>query len=380
MSEISRVFFASDRRVGVIQADGSGECYPEFSVPNQALWHLEFVLPGGRQAVLLSQEAPRNPRAAYHDPDGQAHARTHLWLYDFGDQSLREIGVPSLMRAAGVLPGGQRLLISGNIDHVTYLFSVDLDGGNRADIFTGPGFAYGASVSPDGRQAAYHITGAPGRPGYEIYAIELGSGQRTLIAGDDEFLHFGPLWSPDGQWLLYQRCLYRQDPGHERSDVCVSRADGAEHRVLTAGQSHWFATSFGTPERRGSGSNMPVWSPDGRVTCALLLSGSRTAWQWAADRPDTDHFNRDYRPDLARGGTRICTIDPATGVITPITDDEPPAWSFRLAWSPSGDRLSFVRAEVGRASELWVMDAAGGSRRRLTGGRGGAGVDHPRWG
>jgi TolB protein len=180
--------------------------------------------------------------------------------------------------------------------------------------------------------------------------------------------------------LLYQRCAYRQYPGHDRSDLCLSRADGSEHRLLTTGQSHWFAAAYGTPERHGSGSNCPVWSPDGRrIACALLLPGSRTAWPWQADRPDTDHFNRDYHPELARGGTQVCLIDPPAGRITPITHDEPPTWNFRLAWAPDGSRLATVRADVGCTSELWVMDADGGNRRFLTRGVNGTGVDHPRW-
>jgi TolB protein len=124
---------------------------------------------------------------------------------------------------------------------------------------------------------------------------------------------------------------------------------------------------------------MPVWSPAGLVTCALLLPGSRSAWPYAVDRPDTDHFNRDYRPEQAQGGTQICLIDPNTGIMTPLSQDDPPTWNFRLAWAPDGSQLAFIRADVGGLSELWVMDAQGGNRRRLTRGLNGTGVDHPRW-
>ena len=378
-AELERLFFVSDRRIGTIRADGSDECYPEFSAPNQAAWQMEYLFPDGQQAVLFSQEPPKNPNAAYSDPDGLAFAKTHLWRYDFSSQSLREILLPPLMRVAGLIPGKNRFLASGNTDGVARVITSDFDGGNREELWSGPGYAYGTSLSPDGRKAAHHVTGAPGRPGYEIYVIDLASKECTLIASDPDFLQFGPLWSPDGQWLLYQRCLYRQDPGHDRSDVCISRADGSEHHVLTTGQSHWFATSYGTPAHRGSGSNMPIWSPDGRVTCALLLPDSRSPWQWASNRPDTDHFNRDYLPEQAQGGTQICLINPQTGKITPITQDSPPTWNFRLAWAPDGSRLAFIRADVGGLSELWVMDAKGGNRRRLTRGRNGSGVDHPRW-
>jgi dipeptidyl aminopeptidase/acylaminoacyl peptidase len=373
------LFFISDGRIGSIRPDGTEECYPKFDAPNQATWQMEYVFPDGRQAVLLSQEPPKNPNASFYDQDGMAGAKTHLWRHDFRTQSLYEIDLPPFLRIAGVIPENNRFLVSGNNNHIARILTSDLDGGNREEIWSGPGYAYGTSLSPDGRKAAHHVTGAPGRPGYEIYVIDLASKECTLIASDPDFLQFGPLWSPDGQWLLYQRCLYRQDPGHDRSDVCINRADGSEHRVLTTGQAHWFATSYGTPARHGSGSNMPVWSPAGLVTCALLLPGSRSAWPYAVDRPDTDHFNRDYRPEQAQGGTQICLIDPNTGIMTPLSQDDPPTWNFRLAWAPDGSQLAFIRADVGGLSELWVMDAQGGNRRRLTRGLNGTGVDHPRW-
>ncbi|MCE9590072.1 MAG: serine/threonine protein kinase [Planctomycetes bacterium] len=367
------IFYISNGGIGAIRPDGTGESYPQFA------GQVEYVFPGGKQAVFHSQDPPKDPKAAYDHPDGRGFARTHLWLYDFATKAIREIELPTYMRLVGLIPGQDRFLISGNTNHVFTLFSCDLNGGNRDMIYTGPGYAYGTSISPDGRSAAFHITGTPGRPGYEIYVIDLVTKQRTLISGDHELLQFGPFWSPDGQWLVYQRCLYRQDPGHDRSDVVVSRPDGSEHRVLTSGQSHWFATSYGIPGRHGSGSNMPIWSPDGRVTCALLLPDSRSPWPWAVGRPDTDHFNRDYRPEQARGGTRICLIDIHTGKITPITHDDPPTWNFRLCWSPDGKRLAFIKADVGKLSELWVMDADGSNRRLLTRGANGLGVDHPRW-
>ena len=352
------LFFASEQRLGAIRPDGTGECYPDFSLPSQRQWRMGYVSPDGREAELYGLDSGKN------------------WNYDFVNRTIREIA----QRRGEPLPGGKRYLHDSNADNVFSLYTTDFDGGNREDIHSVTGFAYCVVLSPDGRKVAYHITNNPARPGYEICVVEIASKEHVLIASDYKYLHFGPSWSPDGQWLLYQRCEYQQDPGHDHSDLCLSRADGSEHRLRTTGQRHWFAAAVGTPERHSSGSNMPIWSPDGRwVTCTLLLPGSRTAWPWAADRPDTDHFNRDYHPELAGGGTQICLIDARTGEITPITHDAPPTWNFRLAWSPDGSRLAFMRADVGCLPELWVMDADGSNRRSLTRGLNGTGADHPRW-
>lgn len=353
------VYFADGaRRVGVIRPDGAGENYPTFGLPPQSALRMGAVAPDGRSAELLNLT------------DGK------VWRYDFLARTVREI----TQTLGDVLPGGTRYLHTANAASVFSIYTTDAAGAARQDVLSTPGYAYGVSLSPDRRSVAYHITNVPGRPGYEIFVVDLPSGKARLIASDPKYIHFAPLWSPDGKWLLYQRCAHLEDPGHDRSDLCLSRADGSEHRVLTTGQSHWFAAAVGTPASHSSGSNVPAWSPDGRyIACTLLLPGSRTAWPYQANRPDTDHFNRDYHPEQAAGGTRICLIDVKSGRITPITHDEPPTWNFRLTWSPDGRRLAFMRAKVGGLPELWVMPVHGGAPRFLTGGLDGTGADHARW-
>lgn len=374
------IFYISNRRIGAILPDGSGECYPEFTAPNQVYWQLGYLFPDGRQAVLWSQEPPRNPQAAFSDPNGLGFAKTHLWRYDFSTGDMRELALPSYAGIAGLLPGGDRLLVIENTDNVATLYAAELEGRAAETLYASSGYAYGASLSPDGRRVAFHIVGAPDLPSYTIRVLSIADRTCTLIAGDPDWLYFAPTWSPDGQWLLYQRCAHREDPGHDRSDLCLSRADGSEHRLLTTGQSHWFAAAMGTPERHGSGSNAPAWSPDGRhIACTLLLPGSQTAWPYRVGQSDLDHFNRDYHPELARGGTQLCLIDPLTGEITPITHDEPPTWYVRPAWSPDGTRLAVGRADVGMQPELWVIDADGSHARPLTRGIDGTGADHYRW-
>jgi len=374
------IFYISNRRVGVIRPDGTGERYPEFSAPCQVYWQLGYLFPDRRQAVLWSQEPPRNPHAAFSDPDGLAFAATHLWRYDFVTRAMQEIALPSYAGIVGLLPGGDRFLVIENTENMARLYAADLDGREREIYYAGPGYAYGASLSPDGHQVAFHITGAPGQSCYAIYVMTLANQVCTLIAGDPSWLYFAPTWSPDGQWLLYQRCAHREDPGHDRSDLCLTRADGTAHRLLTTGQTHWFAAAMGTPERHSSGSNGPAWSPDGRrIACTLLLPDAQTAWPYRAGQLDLDHFNRDYCPEAARGGTRVCLLDPATGAVTALTHDDPPTWYARPTWSPDGMRLAVCRADVGTQPELWVMNADGAHPRPLTRGIDGSGADHYSW-
>src|SRR5258708_2495944 len=81
--------------------------------------------------------------------------------------------------------------------------------------------------------------------------------------------------------------------------------------------------TYGDPRRRGGGSNEPAWTRDGQILFPRRLPNSVVPWEYQADRPDTDHFNRDFKPELARGGTEICRLDPRDGSIKKLTSNDP---------------------------------------------------------
>ena len=367
------LFRSFTARLGIITEDGSGIEYLDFDIPGQVNWGYGPSFSDGRRIILTSFEEGKGWEGA---------ALSHIWIYDFERQTLEEIAtrdrpadyhVPCLL-----LPGEERIVTNPFIGDEQRVYIMNLDGSDQVEVTKeGDGFTYGVSLSPDGTRLAFHVTRT--MP-YSIFTIGIDGSDRTLVATHPDHLYFGTSWSPDGEWILYQDCHYRNDPGHDWSDLCIGRPDGSEHRTVTEGQRHWFGTSYGTPETRGGGSNMPQWSPDGSsVTHTRAKAGSLTAWQWATDRPDTDHFNRDYRPGEARGGTDIWLLNPFTRAITPLTDNEPLVWDFRTVWAPEGDRIAFCRARIGQPSELWIMDADGNNQRFLTRGENDMGVDHPRF-
>jgi TolB protein len=141
----------------------------------------------------------------------------------------------------------------------------------------------------------------------------------------------------------------------------------------------WFAATYGDPATRGGGSNVPAWMPDGTILFPRRAPGSKVAWDYQAGRPDADHFNRDYRPELARGGTDIRRLDPADGSQVSLTGAREGRWDFRAVPSAGGRLIAFCRAETGKPPGLWVMRADGSAQRLLTSGIEGRGADHPRW-
>jgi len=136
---------------------------------------------------------------------------------------------------------------------------------------------------------------------------------------------------------------------------------------------------YGNPGNRGGGSNMPAWTRDGQILFSQRLPDSKVAWEFQPQRPDADHFNRDFKPELARGGAQLCRLDPRDGSIAPLTAAMAGVWDFRASESPDGREIVFCRARTGGPPELWAMDAAGGNGRLLTRGLEGKGADHPRW-
>lgn len=368
------IAFASRGKIGLIRLDGTGERYLEFDVPGQVNWQAGPQLSDGRLIVTSFEEGKV----------WEGGVRTHLWIYDPTSGALTEIATrdrlaPFLICSA-LLPGEERMLANPVIAGEQRVYTMNLDGSDPLPLTQpGDGFAYCLALSPDATRVAYHITGPHGLP-YRIQVMDLDGRNRVTVAHHPDHLYFGPAWSPDGAWLVFEDCLFKGDPGHDWADLCLARPDGTELRTITHGQSQWFGTSYGGPQTRGGGSELPQWSRDGHwVTYTRALPGSRTAWPFQPQRPDTDHFNRDYQPEAARGGTELCLLNPFSGEARRLTQSDPPVWDFRARFSPDGRQMLFSRAVVGQPSELWLMEADGSQPRRLTAGWQGLGADHARW-
>jgi TolB protein len=379
VSRKARFFFTSRGKAALVTADGSGLRYFDFDKPGQATWQVGATFPDGRRVLFLSMEPRRDGPGRPFD-EYYTQTPTHLWVHDLETGSLEEVCTRDRLApfvTPALLLGGDRLLVQVVRNQVGQIFSVRLDGTDAREFTrAGEGLPYGLSLSPDGRRVAFHLASPEG---YQVWTCDTDGADRVRVAARTGHLYFGTSWSPDGRWILYVDGRPGEDPGHDWADVCIGRADGGEHRVLTSGQPMWFAATYGDPKTRGGGSNVPAWTRDGSVLFPRRLLGSKVPWEFQPQRPDLDHFNRDYKPELARGGTEICRLDPRDGRVTALTSSRPPVWDFRASESPDGKYVAFCRAETGGAPAIWVMDADGGNPRLITRGVDGLGADHPRW-
>jgi TolB protein len=381
------IAFASFGNIGLINTDGSGERYLEFDASDQASWQLGPAFSDGRRILVQSIEDLTTSKLVVGE------VQTHNWIYDLLDHSLVEVMTQDrpapFMGCCALLPGEERIVATAILRGEQRIFTMDLDGSRRIEVTRpGQGFHYGVSLSPDGGWLAFHVTGGkyenPSvrtayRPGpYAINVCDLKGGHRVVVAGQPGHLYFGPAWSPGGQWLVYLDCHSEEDPAHFAADLCIGRTDGSEHRVVTRGQRHWFGAAYGPAEARGGGSNTAQWSPEGStITYTRIAPGSHPDCEFHPELPD--HQELVYRPELARGGTQLCLLDPFTGLVTELTEFEEGRWDCRPTWSPDGRLIAFTRAIVGHPSEVWAMAADGRNPRLLTRGRGGRGADHARW-
>jgi hypothetical protein len=376
----ARLFFTSQGKTALVNADGSGLRYLHLDKPGQATWQPGDIFSDGRRVILLSMEprrdGPGRPFSEYY-----SQTPTHIWIHDIETGSLEEICTKERLAPfetpALLLSQSNRLLVQVVRKNIGQIISMRLDGSDPREFTrAGDGLPYGLSLSPDGRRVSYHIASPQG---YQVWTSDTDGSNRVRIAAKPGHEYFGTCWSPDGQWILYQDCQPAKEPGHDWADVCVGRADGSEHRVLTSGESMWFAATYGDPKTRGGGSNVPAWTRDGSILFPRRLPGSKVAWEYQPQRVDVDHFNRDFKPELARGGTEICRLNPRDGRVTVLTQSDPPLWDFRASESSDGKYIAFCRAKTGEAPSIWVIDTDGKNPRLITHGVDNRGADHPRW-
>ncbi len=375
----SQLLFTSRGKTGLVDLNTLHVKYLQLDAPGQATWQVSAVFPDRQRLVVLSME-PRRDGPGKPFEEYYTQTPTHLWLFDLASGKLEEICHQDRMApfvTPALLVNEDRLLIQVVKNKVGQIYSVRLDGSDAREFTkAGEGLPYGLSLSPDRQRVAFHLASPQG---YQVYTSDIDGKNRVRIAAAPGHLFFGTEWSPDGKSIVFVDCLHEQDPGHDWADVCVGNADGSSYRTLTKQQSMWFAATYGNQQSRGGGSNVPAWSMSGGIVYPRRSPGAKVPWQYRVGQPDLDHFNRDYLPDSASGGSQICELDPVSGAIIEWTKSEDGVWDFRGQPAPDGRHIAFCRARTGQAPELWVIDCQTRRAQKLTQGIDNLGADHPRW-
>jgi eukaryotic-like serine/threonine-protein kinase len=253
-----------------------------------------------------------------------------VWMQPFSLDRLAPTGDPSVVAAGARQPTIARdgtLVMLPDAGGDTRLAVLDRTGELQATFgeanlrFSHP------RISPDGRLAAATVGPVPAS---DIWIFDLARGTHrrlTFEAGRHQY----PLWTPDGQHVLYV-CDTR---------ICARRADGSGERVeLLDGVLPW---------------TRPALSPDGRMLVMLRDHGARSAL-WVVD----------LDPETATipGGASPKVLLVSDGVIGGADI------------SPDGRFIAYTAQETGRTAVYVSRFPSGEGRWDVSGGQG----RWPRWG
>jgi Tol biopolymer transport system component len=387
-AEQKRVALSIDAGANVYPAfsgDGKRVAYSARGASKGEPFHL-FVraLPGGAP-LQLTNGASSDIGPAW-SPDGAslaflriAEGRTeYISIPSDGgaERTLAEFGGPPagtgqpLPAASWTRDGKSLAVVETGEKQLPAVALVSLADGTVRRITTPPEGSEGDStpaISPDGNTLAFVRGTSP--DGADIYLCDLAGGNLRRLTFDDRAIH-GIAWTPDGQevvyaanragaWRLWRLPVYGGSP----REIDVSGAQAHYPAVATHGRRMAYADS---PSVSG------IWR-------AALGAPEPD------ERPIIRSLGRESAPVYSPDGKSIADVSDQTGADEIWLSDAEGGNRVRLTslrgprigrprWSPDG-RLLLFEARGDRGSEVYTMPAAGGRpdkpyRVRLLGGSG----------
>jgi tricorn protease len=271
----------------------------------------------------------------------------------------------------GWMPDGSRVLFRSarqNDEPKFRLWSVPMSGGAPTLLRLPP--IRSAAMNRDGRRVAYVPAGIEGRLwfGYrggqadDVWLADLADGRFRRLTSHPG-IDTSPAWVGDTLYFVSERAgvgnLFRLDPGGARP-VQLTRFTDFPARGLSADGARLVFEH---------GAGIALYDPATKRTTGLAISlppDSAPALRTLPLLP----WMQSLEADSAGGGVltdargQIVAIDTRTGVATALAP-RAGARDRLSAWSPRADRIAFVSDRSG-AEEVWMMDAASRSPRRLT--------------
>ncbi len=214
------------------------------------------------------------------------------------------------------LPDSQQLLISVERNEALHLLLTDREGAWPRPLFTGPGDALDAQPSLDGKRVAFVRYAYEDLDRWEIWQVDIESGQARPLTSQAKTRDWWPRWSPDGKLIAFisQRT--------EFTEAWLIDADGGNLRQLT---------------HLGMDVADLAWSPDGKQIACVV--------------------NR-------KGSIELALIDAASGEVSQLRA----ATGVHMSpqWSPQGDFLIVSFEDSTRPPDLYRVEVPGGNTTQLT--------------
>jgi TolB protein len=223
-------------------------------------------------------------------------------------------------------------------EELTKLTAIE-DGKNWKDLAKKLGnLVHGFSISPDGKRLAYEDRG------YQLFLADADGGNVRHIRTGHPF-NFIPIWSGDGNWVLFLAGEHYNCHPHLLSK------DGKELRKVGDRKGYKGVVDFlDVPDYHQGSSDLPRWSPDSKWIYYTAKIGKSV--------------------EVMR-----TTLD---GKEQQLTHSKPGALHYHLAVSPSGQWLVFGSTRSG-VRQLYVMPASGGEALPITNMQPGQAAMWPSW-
>ncbi len=257
---------------------------------------------------------------------------------------------------------------------ITSLYQVPSIGGTpkkiMSDVDSPP------AVSPDGTRIVF-VREEKGIKFELVVAKADGTGEGVIATrtGLEWFQADGPAWSPDGKTIA---CA---------AGVSSSPVGGTIEYLLLGFNSETGKESALSLKRWKGSAGRVIWLPDGNSLALIAqesVNDSSQVWQialpeGAASRITNDVVSRDTRTlGMTADGRTLVTVTrqtltrlelvPADGnasqVVRVSSSDANREGFWGVAWTP--DRRIVFSSDEGSQSDLWIMNADGTGRRRLT--------------
>jgi len=168
---------------------------------------------------------------AYISPDNQ-----EIQLYD--QESGRSVRVPSSSgEPAAWAADGNSILFTeadfSSIQYSVYIYQVDVETTEVTQISGGNQVIDGwPTWSPDGEWIAFNRKPPASPTGKQLWMMRVADGEMVQLTSDPGLHHGPPSWSPDGRWLVFQQ--FAQAEPNAEPEIWMLNVETKEAKKLSA--------------------------------------------------------------------------------------------------------------------------------------------------